>query len=381
MSRSTRNSSDDLEGPPEADRLGGFCHPREIPKVWGHDDAEAIFLTALKANRIHHAWLFQGPEGVGKATFAYRVARYLLARADERDFGLLGATDLSLMQNCRTLQQVAALSHPGLFIIRRPWHSQRKRFLNTIPVDEVRKLRTFLTLSADMGAWRVVIVDRADELNVNAANALLKSLEEPPERCLFLLISSQPAKLLATIRSRSRRLDFGPLAGEHLRSAAAAALELSEKTPVGESDWSSLERLSGGSVRRALVLIEGDGLTLYYQVLDILKDLPKFDRKGVIALAERLSGHNMEAQYEMFFDVLLDLIGRLVGHSVRDQVCSKMEVELATRLVPRDRVVKWATLWEITHREKSNAEFLNLDRRTLVLETLLRLESISRDAA
>ena len=158
---------------------------------------------------MHHAWLLAGREGIGKATFAYRLARHVLARPEERDpFG----QSLEVAADSTAARQVAALSHPGLLVLRRPYDTRTKRFGASIPVDEVRRLKSFLGLTAGDGAWRVVIVDAADDLNINAANALLKSLEEPPKRAVFLLVSSEPSRLLPTIRSRSRRLDLAALA-------------------------------------------------------------------------------------------------------------------------------------------------------------------------
>src|SRR5262249_58938156 len=124
------------------------------------------------------------------------------------------------------------------------YDEKAKRFTTTIPIDEVRRLRSFLQHRATDEGWRVVIVDDANDLNPNAANALLKSLEEPPQRTIFLLVASAPGKLLATIRSRCRVLPFNSLASEPLRKAAVQALESVSATPPKDNDWPELERIA-----------------------------------------------------------------------------------------------------------------------------------------
>ena len=222
------------EALPEADRLEGFPHPRETRTLIGHEAVERELSEAFAGGRMHHAWLIVGPEGVGKATLAYRLARHVLARPDERD---PAGQSLEIAPETAAARQIRALSHPGLLVLRRPYDVRSKRIAASIPVDVVRRLKSFLGLTAAEGTWRVVIVDAADELNINAANALLKSLEEPPTRALFLLVASEPSRLLPTIRSRCRRLDLAPLTGEALRKATDAALSAVEMEAPGAQRW------------------------------------------------------------------------------------------------------------------------------------------------
>src|SRR3990170_2928335 len=190
--------------PGEPDRLAGFASPREVDCLFGHEAALSEFADALESGRMHHAWLLVGPEGIGKATLAYRFARSVLAEGEIVD------------ADHPVFRKVAALSHPNLLLIRRSWVEKSKRYSQWIGVEEVRRLRAFLGHSAGEGGWRVVVVDRADELNQNAANALLKALEEPPPKTLFLLISSAEGQLPVTIRSRSRTLRVTALGDEDL---------------------------------------------------------------------------------------------------------------------------------------------------------------------
>ena len=364
----------EIERLPEADRLEGFPHPRETRDLFGHQAAERALAEAFASGRMHHAWLLAGRSGIGKATLAYRFAAYAFAAAEERD--PLGEA-LAVSENTLARRQVEALSHPGLLVIRRPCDPKTKRFAATIPVDEVRRLRAFLSRTAEEGAWRAVIVDQADELNISSANALLKSLEEPPPRTLFLLVTSEPGRLLATIRSRCRRLVLGPLDAEPLRRAATRALEAAQARLPGESDWPRLTRLARGSVRRLLALASADGLKLYERVQGVMTALPTVDWVAAHTLSDELGAAAAEQRFKTFFDLLLDSIAditraRATGAGGED------ELKLAARLIPDGRLASWAELWETVVREKAEALALNLDRKSLILETLSRMEAIAR---
>jgi DNA polymerase-3 subunit delta' len=274
------------------------------------------------------------------------------------------------------VRQVDALSHPGLLVLRRPYDPKAKRFVGSIPIDEVRRIKSFLGLTAGAGAWRVVIVDSADDLNPNAANALLKSLEEPPERALFVLISSEPSRLLPTIRSRCRRLDMAPLPGNTLRQAVEAALSASDVDAPEAGRWQALEHLAGGSVRRALQLAVG-GLEMHGRVQAMLSQLPKMDWAAVHALADSLSLGANEQRYEAFFGLLLDKVAQLARLRATGEG-DPGDVAEAQRLISEQRLPEWAALWQTVLRDKAAIEELNLDRKALILRSLSRLQAVSR---
>jgi DNA polymerase-3 subunit delta' len=355
----------EMEAPPEADRLEGFPHPRETTALIGHEAAERLLAEALAGGRMHHAWLIAGPQGIGKATLAYRLARAALAEPGERS----GSGDLAVPDDSRAARQVRALSHPGLLVIRRPWDDKAKRFATSIPVDEVRKLRAFLGHSAAQAAWRVVIVDEANELNVNAANALLKSLEEPPPRTVFLIVSSAPGRLLPTIRSRCRTLTLQPLASEALRAAATQALAAAEKDAPGASDWPKLERLAEGSVGRLLGLWHAGGLELYDRIAALMGNLPRVDWRAVHSLSDELQPIAAQPRFELFFELLASELARLIRAEATGEGAAD-DRALAARLIGEERLASFAGLWERIGRNKAETLALNLDRKALVLETV-----------
>lgn len=353
---------------PEADRLGQFPHPRQTRLLFGHKRAEQALLEAFAGGRMHHAWLIAGTLGIGKATLAYRLARYALALPEERD-----PANLEVPAASAAARQVAALSHTGLLVLRRPYDPKAKRFATSIPVDEVRKLKTFLGLTVGE-SWRVVIVDAADELNPNAANALLKSLEEPPRQALFLLVVSEPSRLLPTIRSRCRRLNLHPLAPEPLRQAVDAALSASGAGSLPPDKWTVLEGLADGSVRRALLLLESGGLELHASLTRIFADLPKVDWAAAHTFADSLSTNAQEQRFDVFFELLLERLASVTRAAASGQGLPG-DVSLARRLMPADRAPAWARLWQLILKEKADADALNLDRKALIMRSIAHLES------
>ncbi|HEY0106704.1 MAG TPA: DNA polymerase III subunit delta', partial [Rhizomicrobium sp.] len=232
------------EDVPETDRIEGFAHPRETLRLVGQDQALARAARAIRGGHPPQAWLIVGPPGVGKATLAYRIARYVLA------FGATakGAEDLSVPEREADAMRVAAGSHPGLLVLKRGLNDSG-RLMSEISVHVVRKLAGFFGMTSGAGGWRVAVIDTVDDMNDAAANALLKMLEEPPSRAMLVLLSNRPGRLLPTIRSRCQRLDLRPL--DQAEVEAELAQLLSDR-PAPER--TALARLSGGSIGAALRL-------------------------------------------------------------------------------------------------------------------------------
>ncbi len=369
----------DTEAPPEADRLAGWPRPRETRRMLGHEAAETIIADAIASRRLHHAWLMTGEQGIGKATFAYRIARFLLAQQGLELPSALAS--LTVADESRAWRQVANLSHPGLLILRRGWDSSGKKFRQSIAIDDIRALRHFLQRTA-VTPWRVIIVDGADDLNLNSANALLKSLEEPPPRTVFLLISSSPGRLLLTIRSRCRTVRFEPLGTEALRQAVQAACRTAERDAPEAAQLSTLLALGKGSPRRVLQLLDGGGLALFEAVLTLLESLPRLDRMALHKLIALTAGRDTDA-HSMAFDLLEEIL----ASALRGQAAGGgpdatfPQLRRFPTLITSDNLADWAELWETIRQARGEAERLNLDKAALTLTVFETIERLARKAA
>jgi DNA polymerase-3 subunit delta' len=368
----------DVEAPPEADRLESWPHPRETATLFGHAPAETRIADAIASSRMHHAWLMTGAEGIGKATFAYRIARFLLAQPEQLPANV---TDLAVPPDHQTYRQVIHLSHPGLLIIRRAWDRQNKRHKQNIAVDDIRALRHFLQRTA-VTPWRVVIVDSADYLNLNSANALLKSLEEPPKRTVFLLISASPGRLLPTIRSRCRTVRFETLGEADLRAAVATACATTgHETPAAEQA-AMLVTLAKGSVRRALQMLEGGGIALFESLLTLLESLPRLDRLTLHKLLTQTAGRDGLAH-----DMSMDLLEEAVADTLRSVAAGEAassafpQIRRFRTVVSPDSLAEWAELWETMREARGETERLNLDKAALTLTVFEKIERLSRKTA
>ena len=346
-----------------------------MPSFFGNPAAEQTLRNAIQSNRLHHAWLIKGAEGVGKATLAYRLARYLLSSGSQET---TGARDLSVPPDNPVFANVAALSHPNLLVLRRPWQEARGRLGQQITVGEVRRLKSFLGNTAATGGWRVVIVDRAEDMNANAANALLKALEEPPPRCIFLLVSAALGRLPVTIRSRCRQLKLEPLEHSALAKAVGLALEQAQMEAPSDVDLSRSLELAEGSVGFALQLLSNDGLELYDKLFEALARLPDPDYPALHGMADRVAAAGELERFELTMTMLEGIIARLIRQQTLGEGAVGEEVALAGQLIGARGLARWAELWETLRRAKAETLALNLDRKSFFLGTFFRLEETTR---
>src|SRR5271157_5801246 len=265
-------------------------HPRETAVLFGHREAELALLNAYRGGRIPHAWLIGGAQGIGKATLAYRMARFVLAHRHPLAASVQRAETLYVDPTDHVARQIAAGAHGGLLTLERSLND--KGVMRTvITVDETRETISFFGTTAAVEGWRVCVVDTVDELNANAANALLKILEEPPQQSLFLLVSHAPARVLPTIQSRCRKLPLRPLVTSDVVRAAALATGMAADDPaLGEA-----AQAAEGSVARALTLLGGDALKLHQRTAALLSTLPQVDPRELHALGDALGGSDRVA--------------------------------------------------------------------------------------
>lgn len=365
----------DADALPEADRAEGAPHPRDTPALFGQDAAQAEFLDVYNSARLHHGWLITGPRGIGKATLAWRIARFLLATPPPDDTGLFGAPEppatLDIDPEHPTARRMRALAEPSLFLLRRAWDRDRKRLKTQITVDEVRKLRGFFALSAAGGGRRVVIVDDGDAMNPSAANAILKLLEEPPEGAAILMISHRPSGLLPTIRSRCRVLRCAPL-GEGDMAAALAGAGVDPG-----ADGPGLAALAGGSVGDAIGLLNAEGLAVYAGLIELFASLPRMDRAAAVKLADRAAQRGAEAKLDMLIRLIELMLSRLAraGAGAPLAEAAPGEAQLFARLCPTPGAARgWATLTQDLTARAQHGRAVNLDPAALILDILLRID-------
>jgi DNA polymerase-3 subunit delta' len=338
----------------------GIPHPRETLSLYGHAEAELAFLDAYLAGRMPHAWLIGGARGIGKATLAYRMARFVFAhpspQSAQNAAGVAqNGPNLTLPPEHPVVRRVTAQGHPDLLALERVADEKGKMPM-FIPVDTVRKTIGFFGSTAGEGGWRVCIMDSADELNAAGANALLKILEEPPAKSLLLVVSHAPGRLLPTIRSRCRRLMLRPLPPNDVARAAAAALQREPDDP----EIKAAAAASDGSVARALDLLAGTALAVRERVNAMLAALPTVNPRDLHALGDALGRD--ETAFTAFVD------------AVRDWLSARITVAGAE---PR-RLDRIAGAWEKVNATARDVVEYNLERKPLVFNVFDWLAAATR---
>lgn len=340
----------------EADWIEGLPLPREQTALIGHDDAARTLHETYRSGRMHHAFLIAGPKGIGKSTLAFRFARFALSHpepeaAPPAEAGLL-PTDP------RVSAQVATGAHPNVLHLRRPWDDKDKKLKTVLTVEEVRRSVSFFGTSAGSRGYRIAIVDAADDMNASAANALLKMLEEPPNRAMFLVLSHAPGSLLPTIRSRCRRLPLSPLDTDDLgRALDSLGLEVD---PDGRP---LLAAIAEGSVRRAVECLENDGLALYGAFRTLADGLPALPRKPLHRFAELATGRRNDDNLGLVADFARTWLRTQMRQAVEDR-------DFAAR--------RFADGWDKVNRIEAETNGLNLDRKQAVIAMMQSLAETVR---
>jgi DNA polymerase-3 subunit delta' len=351
------------DAPPEADRFEGAPHPREASALLGHAEAERDLLAAWASGHMPQAFLIGGPSGVGKATLAWRLARFLLANPDPS----AGARDLAVPADHLVARQIHALSHPDLFLLRREWNEKTKKHFTEIRVDDVRRAIHMFQQAAGRGGYRVCILDSAEDLNASGANALLKLIEEPPPRSVFLIIAHRPGRVIATIRSRCRKVNLKTLDAADIGRVVASLGD--PWSSAGKAELQDAIARAGGSLHGVLRLIDGQGLQLDAGVRRILHELPQIDWRAVDALAEKVCLRDGSSEYEALLAAVYDwLEGKVRGAA------------LAGEADPR-RLAPYAAAWQKVTEAARETDALNLDKRPFVLALFSDLAAAARASA
>ncbi|WP_420860450.1 DNA polymerase III subunit delta' [Algirhabdus cladophorae] len=361
---------------PQPDKLDGVPHPRDTRRLFGQAPAEAAFVEALNSDRLHHAWLIRGPRGIGKATLSWRIARTLLTTNPVDAGDMFGdpapIASLDVDPDHPVARRMAAGSEPRLALVRIPFDLKTEKLRTEITVDEIRKLKTAFTFAATDGGRRVVIIDSADQMNVAAANALLKLLEEPPENTTLLLVTHQPSRLLPTIRSRCRELRCTPLSPDDL--GAALAQTGAELTAPADQ----LAALATGSVGDSLRYDQGGGLTIYTALISLWGQSNTADRPATLRLAEACAGPANKDRFDLTLTMLGLLMARMAKAGVTGaagpEACPN-EAHILARLCPTPKAAQsYATLQQDLSARAAHARAVNLDPVALILDMVLKID-------
>jgi DNA polymerase-3 subunit delta' len=351
------------------EQMEGLPDPSSNLALYGHDAVANEMAAAFASGRMHHAWLINGINGIGKATLAYRFANHIFHHSVKGDAPNTMFTPLPDDPDHR---QLASGGHPNLIHLTRPWDSKTKSFKSTLPVDEIRRTNSFFGMTAAGGGWRVAIVDPAEDMNANAANALLKVLEEPPKKSLFLLVCNAPGKLLPTIRSRCREISVRPLKVDALASALAHLYGSDHKF---RDNIHTIHALSEGSVRKAVQLIEGDGLKHYSAFLSLLEPTgnkpPNWP--AIHGLGEQLALKSNAGSYALFLDLVMGFLARRV-RGQDEPLCDPATMQ-QLNTVP---LARWADVWDKLQQSFGLAESFNLDKKQVILSIFRHLLDVTR---
>jgi len=342
--------------PEQHDTLDGIPEPAENPLLLAHEGEADRLAAAYRAGKMHHALILSGPRGIGKATFAFHLANHLLKFPDRT---VAPETLAKPDPSASLFRMIASGAHPGVLYLARPLNDKTKVFRTAVTVEEIRRVNRFLSMTSHDGGYRVVIIDPADDMNVNAANALLKNLEEPPSRTLFILISHAARGLLPTIRSRCQTVRLHGLLPGQLESVLSGF-------GLVVADAAGLAAQAGGSAREAILLTEYGGLEIAGAVETIIH-ANRFDAVAATKLADAVAGRDQAIPFSLFNAHALDRVGVQATNAA-----------LAGDLV---RAEALSALWQEASRTIVETETYNLDKRQHVIGLVRRIHGVLANAA
>ncbi|WP_158815142.1 DNA polymerase III subunit delta' [Methylocapsa sp. S129] len=343
----------------ESDLYAGAPHPRFTKTLVGHAVGESELLNAYRSEKLAHAWLIGGPEGVGKATLAWRFARFVLAQPDPTSAQVRAAQDMSVDLEAPAVRQVLALAHPDLAALRRNWNAQSKNFYSEIRVEDVRNALQLFQKSAGAGGWRICIVDSAEDLNRAGANALLKMIEEPPPRSLFLIVAHRPGQVLATIRSRCRRLTLDGLAPSDITQIIGGLGEPWAAIPQAEANRAAAR--ANGSVREALKRLDPAAGEVGALIEAAIARLPDADFREIHKLADAVSARGAGDAFDGLMNALYDWLAARAKSGEQGA-----------------RLASIAEVWDKIRAATRETESYNLDKKLHVLSVFAELSAVAR---
>ncbi len=341
--------------------MSDIPEPRANPDLLDQTAAETALISAARGGRLHHAWMLTGPAGIGKATLAFRFARWMFA-------GMPDGQGLALDPSHPAFRRVAAGSHPDLLTIEPGLMQGTRKRADVINVDAVTLIPRFMGLTAAESGWRVIVIDQADTMNAQAQNRVLKVLEEPPPRGILVLTTSNPGRLLPTILSRCRRLAMPPLPDETVQTLLgryAPQVELFQRSTIAQ--------MAHGSIGHALELASDEGAALAALAAEVLDAIPDLPPARFYAIADKLG--RAEGAFTTFIDLLQNGLATATAAVARGRPDA-----LGQRLAAYRSLEAWARVWHALGSLRDETERLNLDKRQAVVAGLSLLTSPPMDA-
>jgi DNA polymerase-3 subunit delta' len=366
-------SDDDFESASQAlfaDEPDGLVEPRLSKECVGFEDVEKQLLSMFDKGTFPHAVMFTGPQGIGKATFSHRLARFLLSQqAESADGGLFGdelpkesPQDMNIDPEGNVFRQMAAGSHPDFLVIGRKFDEKKGAFKGGVEVDDVRKITPFLRRTASQGGWRAVIVDDADTMNRSSQNAILKILEEPPSNTVLILVVHRAGAMIPTIRSRCRSFVF-----KAPEFDVFSALLKRENASLSVDELEVLYNISGGSVGRALAIAGEGGLIAMETLKDVLERFPEWDWTQIHDLSDSLSRPGQEKSAQAFKDIFKWSMESILRAKARGEILrAPLDNEAMQKMMDYYSLEDWIKICENITQHFDLIEKANLDKKQMV---------------
>ena len=362
-----------------SDRIAGAPHPMLANEIIGHSSQKLSFLTSFASNRLPQCWLLAGDMGIGKASFAWLIAKFLLTtKYQPADLKIdLNETNINSIlepQSGSTLNRIIAGSEQRVYVVRRGYNDKRRAFFKNISIEDVRKLQLYCSLSIADGGKRIIIIDTADDLNKSSSNALLKLLEEPPKNTIFLLISHRPNLLLPTLKSRCQKLSFS-----NLDQADLVAVLTAIGRKIEPSDEVSLSILSKGSAGAACRLINFNCVNLYRDILNLASSLPYLNTNKILQLSQNYFAKAKPSEFEIFIEMMQHFFSRLCKTGVMQKPVlpsvTDNEAKIMKSLCPNLKSARlWSEAAKISLAKLNKGYLLNIDIESLILDAFIYLE-------
>lgn len=335
--------------------------PHNNSFLLGHEEQEKVFLDAFLSGKMHHAWILHGPEGIGKTTFAYKIARFLISNIGEQDGGFLNepVTSLDLSETHPTFKLVSSKACPDLLVVEREFDEKKGKYKKEIIVEDTRKINEFMHKTSSGGNYRVVIVDGADKMNRNSQNAILKILEEPPAKTIIILTANNIGSFLPTIKSRCRSLKLEPLSQENISELLSRFCET-----ITDEEKSKISLLCEGSIGKAMQIYDQDGLQVYEDLLALLSK--NIDSKQLHKFCEEYGNSKNDEQYQILTTMLKNFLSKKIISIAKNKPMIDV-LGIESVILDDYTAEKLIKAKESIEKLISDAEISNLDRSKILL--------------